>query len=267
MSRISKFRPREVTRRRRRLYTSRAVLYFSAGLALLVSLVLISHMEALSIATVSVVGEAAVGEGEMRELIARELHGTYYKLFSKRNALIFPKRTIQKKLLAAFPALREAEVYLDRPTAISVYVAERKPYGIWCGNSEATLCFFIDDGGFAFAPAPDITGSVFMRFYSEDELFSSATYMPERFAELALFLERLGEVKLRPVTVRTADGDVRVRTDSGVEILVLEDQDFDAAFVTLISLFDKETLQKDLRAAELIDLRFENKVFYRPEPA
>ena len=267
MRRRSKFRSRGLARRRRRWHTGRLFLYIMASTALVLLLAFLSHVEALSIATISVEGAAAVSESEIKALVAEEIRGNYFKIFSKTNALIFPKRIIEKKLLVSFLTLRQADVYLDAPTAISVYVVERKPYGIWCDRAEVPSCFFIDGEGYAFSPAPDISGSIFIRFYRESKAFLGERYEREGFRELASFLDHLPDLKLTPVKVTLNAGDFRITLDNGADIVVEEKQDLSAAFVTLLSLFEKETLERELRDAKVIDLRFENKVFYRPEPA
>ena len=70
--------------------------------------------------------------------------------------------------------LKNVHVERTRGESITVIFEEYRPFALWCEKLESTDCLFLDREGFAFASAPRLEGTAFLRFSETDRL-------PERF--------------------------------------------------------------------------------------
>lgn len=130
----------------------------------------ISQNDRWKITRVEVVGTQTVERDAVESLVREKLKGNYYFAYARENSYLFPRRDIKEGLLQNFPRLLSADAERVDEHTISVTVAERKPYALWCGdNLEAQPpsggCWFIDDAGFVFGRAPVFSDGVYPEVY------------------------------------------------------------------------------------------------------
>ena len=262
-----------------------ATLYLSIAIALVILLAQLSMLPALRVREVDVVGTHATDRQDIFEVAARELSGRYLHLFPRGNIFLFSRNRIERAILEAFPRIRTADVGLARGSRIEVRVTEREAVGVVCSPSARAalgeLCFFLDERGFAFAPAPVFTGDALYFTYREESArrFAVGSYVltPRLFAEAAGVRRALEDVGLSPValTVSDADADAFARhltftLEEGTDLIFSDE----AALIPtelenfrsiLVSEGFAEESGGDIGTIEYIDLRFGNKVFYRLE--
>ncbi len=145
---------------------------------------------------------------------------------------------------------------------------EYRPVALWCDADET--CYFLDHTGLAFAKAPVLTGSAFVRFREPRKAFSPKSVMVDRtfLQETMDFSERLQSVLNLYVTeVYVADElDVSYFVSGGGEIKASRDMEVDITFANLQSILtSQEFVHLNGGAFAYIDLRFGDKVFVNEE--
>ncbi len=158
------------------------------------------------------------------------------------------------------------QVYLERDgQVVRIAFEEFDPVALWC-TVEDTDCVFLDGAGYAFATAPELTGSALTRYSVPNkrpvvgETPFSPLYM-ETTTGLATRLEDELALYITHV-VRADEVDTTYRLASGAEIKVSERMSAAETFENLQTIFANEDFA-DLQAGQFayIDLRFGDKVF------
>jgi hypothetical protein len=145
------------------------------------------------------------------------------------------------------------------------------------GTGPATqTCYYLDREGLAFAPAPRLTGTTFIVFAREfpDEVIGSYLSDPGDLRVLKSFIDSLEPLGFRTERV-TWESDAIVLSVRGalpegrpvpLSLKIPLMPPYDKAYSNLASVLqntDDENKPLSLEGIEYIDLRFENKVFYR----
>lgn len=146
--------PVRVRRRRARLIVVIVVIVLLA--AAVYGVHWISYQPRYTVQSVSVVGAQQVPSSAIYDYAESLLHSDTHSFFSKDNIFLYNPGALQREILGHFPRL--ASVTVSRAslfsTAVTVTVAERQPYAIWCADTAQADCYQMDHTGFIFAQAP-----------------------------------------------------------------------------------------------------------------
>lgn len=270
-SRQRAFRPKAVVQKKQKIFWLRfGLIVFNFVLWIFV-LSFFTHFKPLQIAEINFFGNEVVGGYYLTQTVNRELSGSYLGIFSKRNILIFPRREVGRAILKEFP--RIAGVSIDRAgsAAIAIAVTERQPKFLWCAALLKVVdseCYLMDDGGLAFAVAPNFSGSTYLRYWNGEvgNLINKSFKSAFDFRELSFFIESLRGVGIIIDKVNSlSDGDVELYPQTGGKIIINNRQTLGKTFDNLVSVWTDNDLNFKKASANLdyIDLRFGNKVFYK----
>jgi hypothetical protein len=213
---------------------------------------------------VEVVGGSTIAHEVIEGAVKQALAGSYYKLIPYTFRLFYPATRITEQLMQ-IPRIEDVRTSADGQT-LTVAFVEYEPYALWCKDADAMRCLFLDAAGFAFAEAPQLTGSAFVRYVQEGkepvlktEGFSRA-YM-DTTGSLANRLEDELGLYVTDV-VRKDEIDTSYFLATGAEIKVSERMTADETFINLQTIFGSEEFA-GLAAGDFhyIDLRFGDKVF------
>lgn len=265
----------EFLKKRRRLYRIRLIVAASIVTLLLAASVYVSHQSKFLISDIALVGNSVTSDEEIESLVRGVLAGKYMWIFPRSNELIFPRSELKEVLSREIPRLRSVELGVDGPQVLTVSVEERTPHGLYCevivSTSNPEECYFLDEDGLIFSRAPSFSGEVYF-LYSKVELPPEPLghmFMPaEEFRSLGEFtskLEGLG-VELRAFEVQSPADEHHLILSHGGRIMWNASEDLASVSRDLEAfLLDEEvTGQRDFLGKVLyIDLRFENKVFYK----
>lgn len=265
--------------RRRRIFKLWLGSALVAFIILSASAAAISRAERFRINLVEVSGNSVVSEKEIIAFAGSILGGSYLGVFPKDNIFIYPENELVWGLLQKYKRLRVAEMFLSESRTLRVKVEERKPFALWCGSEGpkgANGCFFMDAGGYVFAPAPDFSGSVFFRYYGriEEDPKEDLKKDPigrqfltsQKFENLKFFAEGLKELSLSPVSLFVDEKDVYMAYLSGGGTVIFdENKDFGRLLedLRLVISGREELRESDFSDLDYIDLRFGNKIFYK----
>lgn len=274
-------------RRRRRLVFSFHI-FLTAILIAILSYV--SSVPFLTINEVRVEGNRVTSERDIARVVAQQLDGNYLYLFSKSNTLLYPKDTIRQTLLEEFPRFESVKISRNSLTTVNVVVEERVGEYLWCGFTVADItidtntCYFIDTEGYIFGIAPYFSGGAYLKFFGAEILHEGETIIgahvtnSERFISLirmldgvkrlgfdpeSLVIEKDGVYKIILAKVSTAQqtqAHIMFNDKTPVSTLL---ENLEAA---LQAVQFKNSLDESPQTLFYIDLRFENKVYYKFNP-
>ncbi|MEX0930206.1 MAG: hypothetical protein WDZ79_00865 [Candidatus Paceibacterota bacterium] len=314
-------------RRRRRIVRAGVLLVLCVGIV--AGSAYLSGLDLWTINTVEVHGTEAILPSAVREVAERHLRGSCLWIYPKRNVLLYPRTAMRRDIVSAFPRIGGLDISLDGLSKLSITVSERHAYGMWCKTDVAAVttatgtpahtegavgemergsgqgderCYFLDEGGFMFAPAATFSDEVYITFYSgkvpdesdqhrPDSNISSdssdqsepgsgvspdaptgpigTTYLGDDFLSLRTFLERLVYIDLVPRSVHEElSNDLRIELEGGSYIMISLENSLDATLENIRLLIDTPELGLTSGSGghsfEYIDMRFGNRVFYKP---
>ena len=155
---------REVGPLRRQLFIGVSIFTL---LALCIGLVwYVTRIESFQIKHIEVIGGTTVPHSVISDSVEQTLTGTYFHLIPKRFILLYPKYAIIESLHRQ-DRIKNIQVDLIDKQTLSVVFDEYVPNALWCKATISENCFFIDKTGYAFAQAPALEGSSFVRYVEE----------------------------------------------------------------------------------------------------
>ncbi|MBI2109454.1 MAG: FtsQ-type POTRA domain-containing protein [Parcubacteria group bacterium] len=270
------FTSRRSVQKRRKQYAIRAGVFAVVLILLSAAFSWASWHPRLNIHTVNVLGNTTVSEEDVRSFLEHRLDGGYLNIISRANVFLFQPRIVEEELRTTFKKIKEVTVSRDSLQSIVIDIDERKPFYLWCEDEmvkekSEDACYFLDIDGYTFAPAPYFSGSVYFEFYkpfSGDKNPIGTNFLPEtEFKRLIAFRNSIREMDIEVQKFKISDvGDYVFVLKKGTEIFFNPKQDFDILFHNLAATFDTEQFASKKKQGfflEYIDLRFENKVYYR----
>lgn len=268
MSRHRVVRSPRLVRKKHQKMERRVVLITALSLLVIGGCFYLFSRPEFRITSVEVSGQVRVSEDSVRANIAEEMQGSYFGIIPKTHTLLYPKSILKEALLDGFPALSAVSISLRNLHTLHVFVEERDPKALWCVTEEE--CFFIDETGFVFAPAPANTLRMYYRLLKEATTTPLRTVVidPSRLAKLLSFLKRLEDLGFDPEEARLVnDKELRITVRGGLSLL-LREADYDKAFANLeILLARNDVLPRSSGELKVtyIDLRFGNKIYFKPK--
>ena len=254
----------EKKKSRRRIH----LILLSIGfLAILFSLVYLSRQERFLINEITVQGENVIDKEEIAQSAQHLLAGYYLWVIPRANTLIYPRRAINQSLIEKFPRLKSVDLNLGEQQRLLITVDERKPFALYCESTSD--CFFLDEDGLIFAPAPSFSSGVYFVYVTEDPILNpiGKRFMTiEEFESLSRFKETLMMLSIKSSALEIGDSEYRLSLFNSGQIIWRRDSD-----LVLIQSNLEAFLSDDfIRAQEnfldrilYLDLRTENKVFYK----
>jgi len=232
--------------------------------------------ERITVARVYAEGNSTISTEELQKIVREKIAGSYFYLVPKNNILFYPSAEVEAAIAAAFPRVEKVEVGKRDLTAITVSVAEKRPFALWCGegysSADSGRCFFLDKNGQVFAKAPDFSGVVFMRYYGGGlggDPIGKGVLPTEDFKTFQFFLETLKREGFAVSSVAfLAGGLTEGYFDNGGKIIFNRSQDLAQAIQNLKLLIESSNFAgKDASGkflVDYIDLQSPNKIFYKP---
>lgn len=249
--------------------------------ALFIGSLVVAWNDRLLISAVKISGNKTVSDLEIRQLVNQELNGKIFWFYPKRNVLLYPHDKIVRRLESSFPRLSSIKLSQEDLRSLSLSVKERQGKFLWCLSDNS--CYFTDESGFVFSPAPKFSSPLYFEFRSKNNQNPLGQYpLPQAdLGKLIELKEQLSAIlsdsplasqrvySVEPGELRDWYFKARSDLDSsfGWEIRLDLDQDLPLALETFNSVLADSKFVADLENHDLdleyLDLRFAPKVFYR----
>ncbi len=231
-----------------------------------------AQLPQFTIENIVVEGSVTLTNDQVTTIAESKMQGAYAEIISRHNIIFYPRQPIIDAIKAQ--SLRIGDVTIERQlwNTIIITIRERVPVAVWCGVTqiEQNPCYVIDREGVIFDTAPEFSGSAYVRLYGSISARSSSTPLGatygtgETFARVRVFLDSLSTLELQVASVVMHDTDYTVYLNDITEIR-LSYSDLVEKNISLIQSLRKERPfdTTGLGAAEYIDLRYGNKIFYK----
>lgn len=224
------------------------------------------------IGIVTVSGLQKIKKDEVSGEINRYLEEKHWKVFSKGNFFIFSESALTGRLEEEFGRIKKIEITKKFPNAIRVAIEERQALILWCVRSG---CFVVDEDGNIYAKAEEesselqqnelIRVSDFSAGEAEmgDNVLSAENvrFVLEVKKELEDELD-IGMTDDLRIPSRVAQ-EINVKTEEGWEAYLNMRIPVEKTVRMLGTFLAKEIDEEDRKRLEYVDLRVEDKVFYK----
>jgi cell division septal protein FtsQ len=225
------------------------------------------------ITSIEVTGNNVTKSEDIERLAAEDLSGNYAWIFPRSNTGIYPKQRIERDLLNTIPRLASVDITRVGAKGLRIAVKERAPVAEYCTKtvdaSNPEDCYFIDDTGYIFSPAPAFSGNVYLT-YTNDTPFESPIgkqVLPqEEFDKTLSFVKSLGSLGIYPRVFLIKMDEYHVLLTNNTDIMLGRSADLNEAKNNLSAFLTQDSILKEkdfLNRVLYIDLRFGNKIFYK----
>ncbi len=231
---------------------------------LLISIWYGTRVDSFTIDTVTVRGGETIEHKQIEEIVRNQLAGAYLKFVPRAFAFTYPAKDIEASILN-IKRIKDLTIVRENGTALTVEFTEYVPHALWCGSSDSEGCFFLDENGYSFSPAPSLSGGSFLRLVSiakdpaEDvQAFSTEDYkkvheLTTLFADAGWYI---GKAEL------DATGDAFFTIVDGGEFKVSLRQSAQETVDNMLTVLNSEKFEHIQPGNfEYVDLRFGSKVF------
>lgn len=228
----------------------------------------------LQITNITISGTQELKSQDIEQVIKASAQGKFWNVIPKNNFLFFPQKRIENLLKDNFKKIRGVTVARKFPDSISIEIDERKAVMVWCSAED---CFLIDENGVAYSTAdfssPEIVQNNLIRIndssgksFSIGEQITKSEY--EKYAlGLKSALKNIGfeisdDAGNAYGTPSNMADEIDVKTQQGTDLYFSTQFSLENAMRTLdVAL--KKGIEDKQKGFEHIDLRSENKVYYK----
>ena len=233
----------------------------------------------MKVNTITITGTQELDSGEIQQKIQESLQGNHLKFIPKNNFLFISQRGIEKQIKDEYKKIRSVTIVKKFPDTVNIEIDERKGLLVWCRNAES--CFLLDENGIAYSAAdfnsPELTQNNLLQINdnSAAEVLLGDKIIADDYEKYLLaiadLLKNIGvEIEGQYSTPSRMSQEIQVRSMKGFTLNFSTQFELDSALKTLAVILKKEIPEDIQGNLAYIDLRSENKVFYKlntaPEP-
>jgi hypothetical protein len=246
------------------------IILLTALAIVLVGSVFIIRLPSWQVKDVEVAGAQVADPGDVKEFIQNELKGNKLFFLPRTSIVLVPERSLEKKLKEQFPRFQTVSVSRKSFSALTVTVSEYQGIYLWCVDDNT--CYFMDEKGIAFAPAPYFSGSAYPKiFVGEAHEVPFQALSAAQLEMTQLLLTRLPAISIIPTEFHyLSDHKLEVHFNhDGHQAMLIFDPTTDTlqALQALFTGLRTNPLATKFRDSgevlEYIDLRFSNRVVYK----
>jgi cell division septal protein FtsQ len=276
-------RVRELKQKRQKQALVKRGIIFFVILILLAVLIYVSRLPKLQISNITVSGNDLTRSEDVVKIVNKIFSNKYLFLIPKGNAFLYSKSEIENKLKEEFPRIVSLSIDQLVLNDLNIKIKERSSTYLWCGKdvpkvNEIPECYYVDNEGYIFAKAPTFTGPVYFVFFGtknenvNENPIGQEIFEREEFLNIVRFVEIIKE-KIHPYAIAFYDTNIftillsKDFNDEKQKIVFSDTGLLPEISVNLISALNAEPLKTKLVDSfddlEYIDLRYEDKVYYK----
>lgn len=233
-----------------------------------------ARVDEVNIKSVSISGNKLIESEDLENFTWDILHGHFFWLYPKSNIMIYPEPELKNKILEHFKRVEQIEIVTDADRTLLIKIKERGAQYVWC--DEYIKCYFTDEYGYIFDEAPYFSGPVYLKFRGGVNLDGSPVgqiVAGSDFEKLTSFTETMKSFGLEATLVNLLNDNeteiflASVDEGQGPKIVLNRKNDLTRIIENLQTAIESEPLRTEIKEdyASLlyIDLRFDNKVYYK----
>lgn len=178
-----------------------------------------------------------------------------YLFVPNNHVLLYRKKDIEKFILQTYPSVETVDIRIDTSRKIVVQIKDRNPLGVWCTD----VCYLYDTNGVLFKKSFKYTGALFVSWSDTEK--KQVTLLEEvsckgLCTDIA-FMSFLRDYRIEKALL----GDQQLELMSADGYVVKTGFAASSTMSRVRKVAD--TKPELLKHIEYLDVRFENKVFYK----
>ena len=254
-------------------------------IAIVIGLSYFSSSPKITIDKIDITGNRIIDGSKLESSIKEKLAGKYLGLFFRSNFLIYPQSKIYKSLIKEFPRIEKLSVVRKGFNTIKIEITERAGSYLYCGLTIPTNkedigenCYFINNDGYIFDKAPYFSGDIYFKYYTKiigdsSNPLRSQVFEPDRFHELARFIDGVTELGFKPVHLVLSSDKIyslylkSVNNKPNPKIIFKQENDLTTILDNFSTAMGEKEFANEINSKydtlSYIDLRFKNKVLYK----
>lgn len=228
-----------------------------------------TRVSALTIETISVTGGETISHDDITGKLQRTLEGSYLGIIPRTFAFTYPEKALYDEV-KTIDRIKDISITRVGGKELQVNFSEYTPHALWCRSDNEVDCLFLDETGYAFGPAPSLTGGSLLRVVSigRGPEVRTQAFPKETYQSVHDLIEQLATIDwyISRVDIDSADDAFMQVVDGGEFKVSLKTP----AVETLSNL---ETILASGTFTHLkpgnfqyVDLRFGSKVFVNEAP-
>ena len=242
-----------------------------ACIAIVISIVWYgTRLESFTVSTITAEGGVTIDAQEVKSAVETELAGTYLGLVPKRFAFFYPEEKVLARV-AQVERIKDVNVERVSNTEVAVTYDEYIPDTLWCSLKEEDKCLFLDEDGYAFAPAPVLRGESVVRYHTlERDIEQKAQpFLPVDYATTKEFTKLLRDIDWYVTKIEVSSTrDAFYTIAGGGELRTTLTEAAATPFDNLAAILGSEEFGDIVPGKfQYIDLRFGSRVFVNEELA
>ena len=250
---------------------SRIIFYVLLSAFVGVSIYVVLFSPYLQITNISISGTQELDPAEIQNVITQFQGEKFFKIIPKNNFLFMSQSRIGDALKNDFKKIRNVRVIKTFPDTISIAIEERKALIVWCAGDQ---CYLIDENGVAYNTAdfnsPELAQNNLLKIDDESSapVEIGSEILDQAYVQYALSIkDALKAEGFEPdgdySTPSRMASEIKVHTANGNQIFFSTQFSLDSAITALTLVLKKEIPQDQQSNLDYVDLRTENKVFYK----
>lgn len=231
---------------------------------------------------------------KLSPIVQRYLENKLWRFVPQKSIFLAPAGSIKDNILNAFPEIKEVLIQKKLPNILEIEAVKRELAGIWCQTKESESeeeiatsteeevtvkkqerkigdCFYIDKEGIIFQESSLIRGSLILNIYSFEnkpvELREQAV-PPEIMDFILEVREKLPGIKTASEQALKSNDfeivsieDLRANLLSGWQVYFNPSYSAESQLNALEMVLEEQI--KETGSLEYVDLRIENRVYYK----
>jgi hypothetical protein len=236
-------------KRRRRVFRFFIVCLILGGIAGLL------YMPVFSLQGVEIEGAQHTPVSAVEADIQSMITGYRYLIIPNSHVFLYQEENIREYILQTYPSVETIDISVDRHRIVRVTIADRKPLGVWCTDE----CYLYDTSGVIFKKSFIYTGALFVRWSKEDgepvQLLNHVSC--KELCTDGMFMDFLKRYRIEKASM--GEHELILTSADGYQIKT--------GFVASSTMTRIENVLESkpelLKNIEYIDVRFDNKIFYK----
>lgn len=236
------------------------------AIILLGSVIALLFLPFWQINKIEAAGTEKISASEFIDAAEHFLSGFWLKKIPKNNYFLISSDKLAIKFEEKFPGLKEIKILKKFPSSLAVEARDREKMMIYCGKID---CFYLDETGVIFEDAPEIYGGLkaVLKDNSDREIKKGEKAIEPKLVNFVVQTQKLMNDKININLVnfeisKYSSSDISAVTPEEWKILLDSNLDLTEQVLSLKKILEEKI--KDQRTMlEYIDLRIENRVYYK----
>jgi len=265
------YKKRQTKNRRRKLLVWVLVVCLILG-----GFVGVTQWNAVSIQTYTIPKATPLKKTEIKQAVESGLNQQFLGLINRDNVALFNTQAIRSNIRSLSSQVKQVGVSVGGPRSIEITIDFYKPVAKICDRER--VCNYLSPDGYVFSAADQSVDKRLPPFVASKTDRFAGTYLlpPAQFRALTDLVTGLSDINLTPKQVEFSAADTITITtgqstsSTATEIRVKSGQDLRRIYQDLKTSVNRQAFMDesgekpiDPSTLEYIDMRFENKIFYK----